>query len=141
MSCYIRVFPVEISEIDNIYDIISLAFSQEGLDKTMEYLFSAAADEIFSNIVNYGFEGSREDDHEKIVEVSIQIEDSVISMTFKDNGKPFDPLSSKSPDISLGLHERPIGGLGIYMVKNSFDEACYSFENGFNVFTIKKWKK
>ena len=134
-------FPAIISEIDNIYELISRVFSQEGLDKEAEYLFMSAADEIFSNIVNYGFEDQRKEDHEKIAEVSVQIEAASVSMTFKDNGKPFDPLSSKAPDVSLGLDERPIGGLGIYIVKNSFDEVRYSFENGFNVFTIKKWRK
>jgi anti-sigma regulatory factor (Ser/Thr protein kinase) len=131
-------FPVDISEIDNIYKFVTRTFSQEGLDTATIQLFMVAADEIFSNVVYYGFEGSNKDASEKIAEVSVNIEESAVSMAFRDNGIPFDPLSSKAPDASLSLEDKPIGGLGIHIVKNSFDEVCYSFEDGFNVLSLKK---
>jgi anti-sigma regulatory factor (Ser/Thr protein kinase) len=125
-------------EIDGIYALISSVFSQEGIDAAMVNLFMMAADEIFSNIVNYGFEGPREG---MVVEVTIQAEGGMASMTFRDEGKPFNPLSQPPPDVSLGLNERSLGGLGLYIVKNSFDDLRYSREEGSNVFTVKKYLK
>ena len=61
-----------------------------------------------------------------------------ISLTFMDNGKPYDPLSRKDPDVSLSAEQRKIGGLGIYMVKKSMDEIQYSYRNGTNMLTLKK---
>jgi anti-sigma regulatory factor (Ser/Thr protein kinase) len=127
-------FPAKISEIEKIYGMISLALSGSGIDASVETLFKMAADEIFSNIVNHGFGGLQDGD----VTVSIQAGDGEASMTFRDGGRPFDPMSIPAPDVSLGLEERQAGGLGIYIVLGSFDEVRYAFENGFNVFTVKK---
>lgn len=59
-------------------------------------------------------------------------------ITFIDNGVPFDPLKADDPDITLSAQERQIGGLGIYMVKQSMDEISYEYRNGQNILTIKK---
>jgi anti-sigma regulatory factor (Ser/Thr protein kinase) len=47
-------------------------------------------------------------------------------------------LARKDPDITLSAAERPIGGLGIYMVKKSMDDVLYEYKDGRNVLTIKK---
>ena len=52
---------------------------------------------------------------------------------------PYDPLKKEDPDITLAAEERQIGGLGIYMVKQSMDEVDYKHENGKNIFTLKKY--
>ena len=133
-----EAFPAEKSQIRNIYIFISRFFSHSAFGGNAERLlnlFEMATDEIFTNIVKYGFEEPRDD---AVVEVTVQFEDNTVSMTFQDNGKPFDPLSSKEQDISLGIEGRLAGGWGIHIVKNSFDEVHYAFENGNNVFTITK---
>ncbi len=57
---------------------------------------------------------------------------------FIDQGKPFNPFAREDPDLTLSLEERPVGGLGIYMVKQFMDQAEYRYEKGFNVTTISK---
>ena len=42
------------------------------------------------------------------------------------------------PDIDLSVEERDIGGLGIYMVKNSMDDVRYERKEGHNIFTMEK---
>ncbi|MDR1979203.1 MAG: ATP-binding protein [Synergistaceae bacterium] len=129
-------FRAEMSEIENIYVFISRTLSESEVDPGIENLFMLAVDEIFSNIVKYGFDGSGEG---ATADISIQIEDGAASLTFRDGGKPFDPLSANPPDVLLGLDEKPVGGLGVYIVKNSFDEVRYSREDDHNVFTLKKY--
>ena len=63
---------------------------------------------------------------------------SLAILTFIDSGVPYDPLSRPDPDTTLSAEERRIGGLGIYMVKKSMDDVSYAYEDGKNVFTIKK---
>ena len=55
-----------------------------------------------------------------------------------DSGVPFDPLAKEDADITLSAEEREIGGLGIFMVKQSMDEVSYEYTEGKNVLTIKK---
>ena len=61
-----------------------------------------------------------------------------LTIEFRDRGKPFDPLSKTDADVTLSAGERQIGGLGIYMVKNSMDDVRYAYENGENILTIRK---
>ena len=55
-----------------------------------------------------------------------------------DSGVPFDPLARPDPDVTLSSKERKIGGLGIYMMKQTMDDVSYEYSNGENVLTMKK---
>lgn len=61
-----------------------------------------------------------------------------VILTFMDRGIPFNPLVWQDPDIKLSLLERPEGGLGIYIVKQSMDEMSYEYKEGQNILKIKK---
>jgi anti-sigma regulatory factor (Ser/Thr protein kinase) len=92
-------------------------------------------DELFANIAMYAYDGGK---GEAIVGVDVSGEPQVVSITFKDRGKPFDPLAKEDPDVTLSVEERPIGGLGIFMVKKMMDEVIYRYEEGMNVLTVRK---
>ena len=61
-----------------------------------------------------------------------------VSIGFTDRGKPYNPLLKEDPDITKSAGERPIGGLGIFMVKKLMDEIQYDFRDGKNILTIIK---
>ena len=61
-----------------------------------------------------------------------------VTLTFIDNGVPYDPLGKPDPDISLSAEDRKIGGLGILMVKRSMDNITYEYKDGSNILTIEK---
>ena len=73
-----------------------------------------------------------------LIGCQIDQEPPSITIQFRDWGKPFDPLAKEDADITLSAEERKIGGLGIYMVKNSMDDVNYVYENGQNILTIRK---
>ena len=90
------------------------------------------AEEIFTNIVQYGYEN----DESNIIEVNIKPTEKDISVTFSDEGKQFNPLEHEDPDITLSTEERAIGGLGIYMVKQSMDNVRYEYKDNKNILTM-----
>lgn len=61
-----------------------------------------------------------------------------ISVTFIDSGIPYNPLEHKDPDTSLGVEEREIGGLGIFLVKKNVDKISYEHKDGQNVLRLTK---
>ena len=62
-----------------------------------------------------------------------------MAVTFIDQGKPFDPLTAEIPDTTaLPAGLRPIGGLGLIMVKKTMDDISYRYQNGKNILTIRK---
>ncbi len=94
-----------------------------------------AIDELFSNIVHYAYSPNVGD---ATVRVDVGENPSSVIITFIDAGKPYNPLQKADPDITLGINDREIGGLGIFLVKKSMDVMTYEYTNGQNILRIKK---
>ncbi|MGN0812272.1 MAG: SpoIIE family protein phosphatase [Candidatus Coproplasma sp.] len=87
-----------------------------------------AIDEIYSNIVYYS--GATK------AEMAISLSEGKVTLSFKDNGKPFNPLEVPEPDITLSSEEREIGGLGIFMVKKTCISCDYEYKDGRNELSV-----
>ena len=94
-----------------------------------------AIEELFVNIAHYAYNPAT---GSATVRVEVQSDPLQVSVTFIDNGVPYDPLSRPDPNVSLSAGDRPIGGLGIYMVKKSMDLVHYEYKEGKNILTIQK---
>lgn len=115
-----------------------LAFVDEELEKyecgmKTQMQIDIAVEEIFVNIAHYAYNPA-------VGKATIRIEvtDGTVSLTFIDNGIPYDPLAKEDPDITLSAEERQIGGLGIFMVKKSMDDVKYEYKDGSNILTFSK---
>ena len=94
-----------------------------------------AVEELFINIAHYAYAPQT---GPVTVRVETEKDPKAVSITFIDGGTPYDPLAKADPDITASVEERPIGGLGIYMVKQSMDSVDYRYQNGRNMLTIRK---
>ena len=65
-------------------------------------------------------------------------EDQCLYIRIMDNGVPFDPTEAAEVDTSLSAEERPIGGLGIHLMRELMDSLNYEREDGLNILTLKK---
>lgn len=94
-----------------------------------------AVEEIFVNIAHYAYDSGI-----GMATIKVEVNEQPLSViiTFIDQGIPYDPLAKPDPDISLSAEDRPIGGLGIFMVKKSMDDVKYEYKDGSNILTIKK---
>ena len=96
---------------------------------------SVALEEVFVNVAHYAY-GKETGD--VVVSVDIRQPDEVAVIRITDSGIPFDPLAKEDPDITLSADKRNIGGLGIFMVKQSMDHVAYEYKDGQNIFTMEK---
>lgn len=87
-------------------------------------------DEISTNILQYS--GAR------TMELRCVASADEITITFADDGIPYNPLEREDPDITLSAEERAIGGLGIFMVKKIMDTVEYAYRDGKNLLTVTK---
>jgi anti-sigma regulatory factor (Ser/Thr protein kinase) len=94
-----------------------------------------ALDDLLNNVVQYAFPN---DPGEHPIQVEGEVRDGYVVLTITDDGIPFNPLTVAPPDLSLLLHEREIGGLGIHLVRSMFDVVTYHRAIGHNVLTVKK---
>ena len=103
-----------------------------------------ALEEIYVNIAHYAY--SDVDENGKAipdtgtgpVQIILDYDGTIFSLSFIDKGTKYNPLQRKDPDISAPAEEREIGGLGIFMVKKIMDNVTYRYEDGHNILCMSK---
>jgi anti-sigma regulatory factor (Ser/Thr protein kinase) len=93
-----------------------------------------AIEELVTNCIQYGYD----DDMEHTISIVLSINDQELTLSVIDDGHPFDPLAAPSPDFSLQVRDRPIGGLGIYLLRQMADHIAYERRDGSNRLTLTK---
>lgn len=93
-----------------------------------------ACEEIVMNVTTYAYP----DGTEGYLDVDIEKTADRIIVSFKDGGKPFNPLEQKKPDTNQSWMQRRIGGLGIFLVTKKMDDIYYAYVNNQNVLTIER---
>ena len=92
-------------------------------------------DELFSNIVKYGYENKG---GEILVNLSFDDRDNGFTLIITDHAKPFNQLDVNKQAVGDDMAELNIGGLGILIVKSIMDEYSYEYKDGSNILTLSK---
>ena len=98
------------------------------------YLASLTIEELVTNCIKYGY--SDEDEH--TVEIVFSVVDGMLTIDVTDDGNPFNPLEAPGPDLSIAPEKRPIGGLGLHLLRELSDEQRYERRDGTNRLTLTK---
>ena len=122
--------------MDSLTEQIETLLSQVDCPMADVSKILVCVDEIFNNICSYAYSDGKNGKADIIIQASA--EDKKMSLSFKDHGIPYNPLEHEDPDTTLSADERPIGGLGIFLVKKMMDNVNYQFINDENVLTIEK---
>ena len=91
-------------------------------------------DELFTNIISYGFE----DESEHQIKFSLAKAEETLVVQVEDDGIPFNPLDAAGPAVARDLDSINIGGLGIHLVKKVMDDIDYQRVEGRNKLILKK---
>jgi anti-sigma regulatory factor (Ser/Thr protein kinase) len=105
-----------------------------GLSSKILFEISLSIEELFSNIVSYGYT----DDALHWIKVAISHEDEMLIIRLEDDGMPFDPLKAEAPDCECPIEQRKIGNLGIHLTKKFMDDMVYERRGHRNILTVKK---
>ncbi len=115
-------------------DLESFAEQQE-LDAGTAHAFNLCLDELFTNIVSYGYEDQRP--HEIILELTAM--PTEVCAVLRDDARAFDPLTEAPvPDLDAPIEERQVGGLGVHFVKQLMTRVAYRRDGVFNVLELAK---
>ena len=116
------------ASISEISDFLDNCLEKFEIPLRVGYSAKVVTDEIFSNIVHYS--GA------KNAEFLFRNSADRITLVFADDGEPYDPLQAEEPDITAGIEERKIGGLGLFMVKKMSESVQYEYADGRNCLTV-----
>ena len=130
---FLRI-PPNHNQLEQIPAAVEEFAERDNWPPDLVFKLNLALEELSVNIVNYsGATGE--------IEISLASDDEAVTIEIADNGRPFNPLAElDTPDISAPLGERPIGGLGVHLVRSMMDELSYSREDGMNRLAMTKRK-
>ncbi len=124
----------QIGELPDLAGKIEKLAQNWKLSPALAMNINLAIEEAFSNIVFYAYKDK--DKHE--IKISVSLNNKRLTIEITDDGIPFNPLSQKPPDTALPADERPIGGLGIFLISQIMDEMHYDRKENRNILTLNK---
>ena len=125
--------PNDIATITQLSELVETVCEEKGLDMALTMNLNLALEEAVVNVMSYAYPNSQGD-----VKVDIIIDDQKVVSILTDSGIPFDPTQKGDVDTTLPAEERPIGGLGIHLVKQIMDKVSYQYVDNQNILTLEK---
>ena len=123
-----------LDELEGVAAQIDAFCAAHGLSSDIAYAFNLALDEVITNVISYAYAGSRE--HE--IDIRLRRSPGLLIAEVADDGRPFSPLDVPPPDLDAPIEDRPIGGLGLHIVRAMMDLVEYRRQAGRNVLTLTK---
>lgn len=116
-------------------DVFESFCMKHGIATAVMRAFQVAFDEWLTNVVDYAHAG-RDD---AMIEVALSVGPDRLEAEVVDVGAAFDPLNdSAEPSLDLDVDERPIGGLGVHLIRTLMDEVSYRRVDGRNHLRMAK---
>ena len=123
-----------IKQIPQLADFIETIADEMHLDQALAMSLNLALEEAVTNVILYAYpEGS-----DGLVDIEAIMGRNTLRFIISDSGKAFDPTAAPEADVSLGVEDRPIGGLGIFLVRKIMDVVSYERTDGKNILSMTK---
>lgn len=120
----------DISEVSLLAEWIEQVGEEFQLPASCVFQLNLALEEAVVNVMNYAYPGQ---EGMPVLLTAEAKDDGTYEFVLEDEGVEFDPTQSEEPDISLAAEDRPIGGLGIFLVMNIMKEVTYERRSERNV--------
>lgn len=125
----------KIENIPEVMDFVRAELEALGCSEQVKAQFKMAVDELFGNICLYAYgEGAGP----VTVSVGLEGDPPAAAVAFCDSGSPYNPLEADLPDIELDIEDRPVGGLGIFLIREMMDSMSYEYKDGCNVLKLTR---
>jgi sigma-B regulation protein RsbU (phosphoserine phosphatase) len=124
----------DLSELDRVSRGLDEFGAHQRLEPQVVRDLNLALEEILANIISYGYA----DDREHQIRVRLAVQRGEVEVDVEDDGRPFNPLDAPAPDTAGPVSERPVGGLGIHLVRNLMDGLEYERRGDRNRLVMRK---
>ena len=128
------VLPNDIETIPQLNEFIDSVAEEVGLEMSLTMSLNLAIEEAVVNVMEYAYPDGQKGN----VEIEVTADQQWMTFVITDTGIAFDPTTKEDADTTLSAEERPIGGLGIFMVRQLMDVIDYKRKDNKNVLTLRK---
>ena len=123
-----------LTELDRLREDLESIGKSFGMSKKGIFQTNLALEEIFTNIVSYGYR----DKEAHWIKITIWDQNGMLNICVEDDGIPFNPVEEDIPDLNCPIEDRRIGGLGCHFMRTIMDDVHYKRVGDKNVLTMKK---
>lgn len=124
-----------LEELGRIAPIVENFVQRQGLPERISFNLNLCLDELITNIVSYGYD----DDGHHDIRVRFGLDNGRLITEIIDDARAYNPFAdSPEPDLGLEVDDRPIGGLGVFLVKEFMDRTAYRRDGNRNIVTLEK---
>ena len=124
-----------LTELDALFQHVERFGNLVGLPKKQIFQINLALDELFTNIVSYGYT----DNKTHWIKFNLRADSDAVKIRIEDSGIAFDPVGTSTSGSAPPLEDCKIGGLGLHIVKKIMDQIDYTRKGNKNIITIKKY--
>jgi anti-sigma regulatory factor (Ser/Thr protein kinase) len=124
------------SHLSSIRRFVEEVGEDLGIPERALYELELAVDEACANVIEHGYQGAGGK-----IEIQIQALNGGVQVVIRDWGQPFDPESIPTPDVTAPLETRPVGGVGLFLMRKVMTQVQFAFDpQGGNTLTMtKQW--
>ena len=124
----------DIKQLTQLTAFVQEVCEQLGFNENLTKKMNLAIEEAVTNVIFYAYPRGIKGD----ISIEAVSNDVRLKFTIIDSGSPFDPTMKGEADITSSLEDRPIGGLGIHLMRKIMDSINYERIDGHNVLTLRK---
>jgi serine/threonine-protein kinase RsbW len=124
----------QIDELNKIAEFLEEIGEELELSSSLVFSLNLVLEEALTNIISYGFD----DKGQHIIEINLKKTGSKLLIIIIDDGHEYDPTVKTDPDITLAAEDRPVGGLGIFLIKKIMDKVEYQRKENKNHLILTK---
>jgi serine/threonine-protein kinase RsbW len=125
----------ELDSLSVFREFISDCCSGHNVSNETVFELKLAVDEACTNIIEHGYKGMNPGS----IILSFRIESDRVLVQITDFGHIFEPAEALKPDLESALEDRPLGGLGLYLIYQTMDNIDYQLSEDGNTLTFTKY--
>ncbi|WP_197046913.1 ATP-binding protein [Paucibacter sp. KBW04] len=124
-----------VEEIAPLAEAVSRALAQR---PDLAFAVNLCLEELITNIIQHGLQGAPD----RFIHIRMSRSDEWLEIKLKDDAPPFDPFEqAPEPSLDAEVEERPMGGLGVHLVKNMMDDVRAFYDGSGNLIVLFKTLK
>lgn len=128
------ILPNDVDTIPQLNEYIDCICEENGIDMEIAMSLNLAIEEAVVNVMSYAYPDGAQGE----VKIESAVDPNQITFVITDKGIPFDPTAKEDVDVTLSAEERPIGGLGIHLIRQIMTHISYERKDGKNILTLSK---
>ncbi|PTX99887.1 ATP-binding protein [Verrucomicrobia bacterium LW23] len=133
-SAFRRTIRNDAAELQTLCEDVCTFVEEISVPCKPAYVVCLAVEEMMTNVIKYSYDDAGVHD----IHLDITCDGQHATIRLQDDGHEFNPLLAPPPNKDLPVEERPVGGLGIYLVRKMVnDDMTYQREDGWNILTIR----